>query len=80
MTHLPGVIKSDHESEKEDDPSPSPVMSNPILIYKLRVPYHQALDTPFSSKKDKQKDDILETLKHVKASLHLLKAIKNILT
>ena len=72
------TMESDFEIKKENDPSPSPVVSDPIVAYEPRVPYPQALDTPFPSKKDKQKDDILETFKQVKVNLPLLKAIKQI--
>ena len=72
------TIESDIEIEKENDPSPSSVMSNPIVTYEPRVPYPQALDAPFPSKKNKQRDDILETFKQVKVNLPLLEAIRQI--
>jgi len=46
------------------------------VTYKPRVSYPQALDTPFHSKKDKQRDDVLETFKQVKVNLPLLEAIR----
>lgn len=48
------IMKSDLEFEKENDPSPSPIVSNPTMTYKSRVSYPQALDAPFPSRKDKQ--------------------------
>jgi len=72
----PETLESDLEIEKENDPSSSPVVSDPIILYKPRVPYPQALDAPFPSKKDKQRDDILETFKQVKVNLPLLEAIR----
>jgi len=38
----------------------------------------QALDAPFSSRRDKQRDDILEMIKQVKVNLPLLKVIRQI--
>jgi len=38
------------------------------MTYKPMVSYHQALDAPFHSKKDEQRDDILETSKQVKVN------------
>jgi len=73
------TMESDHKIDKENDPSPSAVVSDPIVMYELRVPYPQALDAPFPFKKDKQRDDILETFKQVKANLPFLEAIKQIL-
>jgi len=35
----PETIKSDLEIEKENKPSRSPAISNPIVPYKPRVPY-----------------------------------------
>ena len=72
----PETLESDLEIEKENDLSSSPVVSDPIVLYKPRVPYPQALDAPFPSKKYKQRDDILETFKQVKVNLPLLKAIR----
>ena len=63
----PETLESDLEIEKENDLSSSPVVSDPIVLYKPRVPYPQALDAPFSSKKYKQRDDILETCKQVRS-------------
>jgi len=57
------ILESDLESEKENDPSPSSVVLDSSMTYKPRVPYRQALDAPFPSRKDKQVDDILETFK-----------------
>jgi len=71
----PETLESDLEIEKENDLSSSPVVSDPIVLYKPRAPYPQALDAPFPSKKDKQRDDILETFKQVKV---LLEAIRQI--
>ena len=51
-------------------------MSDPIVAHKPRVPYPQALDAPFSSKKGKHREDILETFKQVSINLPLLEAIK----
>ena len=31
-------IESDHESEKENESSPSPIMPDPTVTYKPRVP------------------------------------------
>jgi len=56
-------LKSDLKSKKENDPSPSPVLFDSSVTYEPRVPYPQASDTPFPSRKDKQRDDILETFK-----------------
>ena len=53
-------------------------MSDPVGTYKPKVPYSQALDAPFPSRKDKQREDILETFKQVKVNLSLLEAIKQI--
>jgi len=69
-------LESDLESEKENGPSPSPVVFESSVAYKPRVPYPQALDAPFPSTKDKQSDDILETFKQVKVNLPLLEAIR----
>jgi len=46
------TLESDLEVEAENDPSPSPVVFNSSVIYKPRVPYLQALDAPFLSRKD----------------------------
>jgi len=70
------TIESDFESKKENDPSPSSVVSDPSVTYKPRVPYPQALNAPFPSKKEKQRDDILETFKKDKVNLPFLKAIR----
>ena len=53
-------------------------MSDPIVVYKSRVTYPQALDAPFSSKKGKHREDILETFKKVRVNLSLLESIKQI--
>ena len=37
------TIASDLETEKENDPSPSPVMSYPTITHKTGVPYSYAL-------------------------------------
>ena len=47
------TIVSDLEIKKEDESSPTPAVSDPIVTHKPRVPYPQALDAPFSFKKDK---------------------------
>ena len=70
------TMESDLEIEKENDLSPSPVLSNPIVTYEPRVLYPQALDAPFLSKEDKQRDGILETFNQVKVNLPLLEAIR----
>ena len=57
------TMESDLESEKENKSSPSPVVLDPTMTYKPRIPYLQALDASFPSKKDKQRDDILVTFK-----------------
>ena len=51
----PETIESDLEIVKENDPSLSPAVSDHTVTYAPRVPYPQALDAPFPSKKDKQK-------------------------
>jgi len=48
----PKTIESDLEIGKENDSSPS-IVSNPIVTYKPRVLYPQALDAPIPSKMDK---------------------------
>ena len=53
-------------------------MFDSYVAYKPRVPYPQALDVPFPSRKDKQRDDILKTFKQVKVNLPLLEAIRQI--
>jgi len=50
----------------ESDSSPSSNVSDPVRPYKPGVPYLQALDAPFPSKKDKQRENILEIFKQVK--------------
>ena len=60
----------------ENNPSPSPIVFDSSVTYKLRFPYPQALDVPFPSRKDKQRDDILETFKQAKVNLPLLEAIR----
>jgi len=72
------TIGSDFEIKNENDPFPSPVVSGPIVTYKPRVLYPQALDESFPSKKYKQRDDILETFKQVEVNLPLLEAIGQI--
>jgi len=57
------TLESDLEFEKENDPFLSPVVFDSSLTYKQRVPYPQALNAPFPSRKDKQRDDILKTFK-----------------
>ena len=74
------TLERDLESEKENDPSPSSVVFDSSMTYKPRVPYPQALDAPFPSRKDQQRDDILETFKQVKVNLPLLEAIRQIPT
>jgi len=71
------TIESDPEIEKENNLSPSPIVSGPIVPYKPRVSYPQALDAAFPSKKDNHRDDILETLKQVKVNILLLEAIRH---
>jgi len=56
-------IMSDREIVKENNSSCSPIVYDSIVMCKLRVPHPQALDAPFPFKKDKQRDDILETFK-----------------
>jgi len=70
------TIESDLESEKKSDPSPSSVMSDPTVTHKPRVPYPQALDASFPSKKDKKRDAKRETFKQVKVNVPLLEAIR----
>jgi len=53
-------------------------VSNPNATYKLRVSYPQALGVPLPSKKDNQRDDILETFDQVKINLPLSEAIRQI--
>ena len=72
------TMESDLEIAKENHPSPSPIMSDHTVTCEPKVPYPQALDAPFPSKKDKQRDDILETFKQVKVNLPLLEAIRQI--
>ena len=76
----PKTMESDLEITKENDPSSSPIVSDRTVTYEPRDPYPQALDAPFPSKKDKQRDDILETFKQVKVNLPLLEAIRQIPT
>ena len=61
---------------KENEPSSSPIVFDPAVTYRPRLPYPQALDAPFPSTEDKQQDDILETFKQVKVNLPLLEAIR----
>jgi len=70
------TLESDLDSEKENDPSPSPVVFNSSVTYKSRVSYPQTLDAPFPSRKDKKRDDILETFTQVKVNLPLLEVIR----
>ena len=70
------TTESDIEFKKDNDSSPSPIVSHPIVAYKPRVSYSQALDAPFPSKKYKQRDDILDTFKQVKVNLSLLEVIR----
>jgi len=72
------TLESDLKFEKENEPSLSPVVFDSSVTYKPRVPCPQALDAPFPSRKDKQRDDILETFKQVKVNLPLLEAIGQI--
>ena len=72
----PETIESDPEIKKENNLSAFPAVSDLIVPYKPRVPYPQSLDAPFPSKKDEQRDDILETFKQVKVNLLLLEAIR----
>jgi len=64
------------KTEKDNDRSPIPIMLDPTVTYKPRVPYPHALDALFPSNKDKQRDDILRTFKQVKVNLFLLKSIR----
>ena len=57
----PETIESDFEIVKENDPSPSLAVSDHTVTYEPRVPYPQALDALFPSKKDKQRDCLLYT-------------------
>ena len=57
---IPKIIENDHEIDKEDDSSTSPIESTIIVTYKPRSPYPQTLDAPFPSKKAKQRDDMLD--------------------
>jgi len=70
------TIESNLKTGKENYPSPSPVVSDPIVIYKPRVPYPYALNAPFPLKKGKQRHNILSTFKQVKVNLSLLEAIR----
>ena len=72
------TMESDLEIEKENDPSSSLLVSDPTVTYKLRVPCPKDLDALFPSKKDMQRDDILEIFKQVKINLPLLEAIRQI--
>jgi len=49
----PKTIKSAFKTKKENDLSHSPIVFDPIVTYKPRVPYPPVLDAQFSSKKDK---------------------------
>jgi len=70
------TAECDLETEMENDPSPSRDVLDLIVTCKPRVPYPQASDAPFPSKKDKQRNDILDSFKQVKVNLPLFKAIK----
>ena len=72
----PKTIESDLEIEQVNDSSPFLIISGPIVTYEPRVLYPQGFDAPFSSNKDKQRDDILETCKQVNVNPPLLKAIR----
>jgi len=74
-----GLIENDLEIAKGSDPSFSPIMFDPLITYKPRISYPQALNAPFPSKKYKQRDDILETFKQVKVRLPLLQTIRQML-
>jgi len=52
-------------------------MSDLIGTYKPKVPYPQALDAPFPSRKDKHREGILETFKQVNVNLPLLEEDKS---
>ena len=69
------TVETDLETKTKNDSSLSTVMYDSIITYKPKVPYPQALDTPFSTKKDKQRDDILEIFKQVKVNIPLLEVI-----
>jgi len=69
---------SPNQSRKDLSP-PSSLVSNPIVTFKLKVSYPQALEAPFPSKKDKQRYDIVESSKQVKINPSLLEAIKRII-
>ena len=51
------------ECEIESDSPPSSNVFDPVGTYKPRVLYPQALDAHFPFRKDKHKQDILETFK-----------------
>jgi len=68
-------IENDLEIERENDPFPS-IVSDPTMTFKLRVLYDQPLDASFPSKKDKLRDDILETFNQVEVNLPLLETVR----
>ena len=63
----PKTNEIDHEIENNSSPSSN--SSDPVVAYKPRVPYPQILDEPFPSRKDKHREDILETFKRVRINL-----------
>jgi len=71
----PKANESNCKIEKENDLAPSLVVPNPISTYRPRVPYPQTLYALFHSKKDKQRDDILETFKQVKVNLSFFRRV-----
>ena len=66
------------DCEIESDLSPSSNVFGPVMTSRARVPYHQALDAPFPTRKDRQREDILEAFRLVQANPPLLEAIKQI--
>ena len=74
------TIETYLETERENDPSLSPIVFHLIVTNEPMVLYPQALDVPVPSKKDTHRDDILQTFKQVKINLSFLEAIRQILT
>ena len=54
-------------------------MSKLVVTYEFRALYHQDLNAPSPSKKEKERDDILETFTQFTINLLLLEFIKQIL-
>jgi len=65
---------SETDHEIENNASPSSNMFDSIMAHKPRVPYPQALDAPFCSRKGKHREDILKTFKQVRVNLSLVEA------